>query len=357
MLLAIETSCDETSAAIIDTSSKQILTNVLSTQIDEHKKYGGVVPELASREHESLVFDVVNEALHKATIDLSDLTHIAVTVGPGLSGALLVGASVAHGYALGLNIPVIHVNHMFGHINAVWLDNQITKNDFPMIVLLVSGGHTLLLLVKSLFDVEVLASTVDDAAGEAYDKVARMLGLGYPGGPVIDMLAKQYVEGGGKDEFNFTVPVKNDPTRFSFSGLKTAVLNQVEAEQTNQPNLSNEFKASIAYSFQECVVKSCLTKVNMAVQQYGAKSVAIGGGVAANSRLRQKLQQQYEGSLTEGSSTKVLLPSIQMCTDNAAMIAMAGVHLVGTNYEYAPSGLVEKSVYPRWNIEDYLNGV
>jgi N6-L-threonylcarbamoyladenine synthase len=351
MLLAIETSCDETSVAIIDPDSKEILANILSTQIEEHKNFGGVVPELASREHESLVFDVVHNALSQANLGLNDLTRIAITTGPGLSGALLVGASVAHGYGFGLNLPVIHVHHMFGHINAVWLEHEITDDDFPMIVLLVSGGHTLLLLVESIFNIKILASTVDDAAGEAFDKVARMLGLDYPGGPIVDKLANEYVSKAKDnkvvDEFKFTVPVKKDEERFSFSGLKTAVLHVVE----KQDEISSDFRESVCYSFQKTVVEACMTKINMAVKKHDVKSVAIGGGVAANSMLRSELN---------ASEVKTFLPSIKMCTDNAAMIAMAGAQLIGSNYELdLRSGALplEKAVFPRWNVEEYINNI
>lgn len=347
MLLAIETSFDETAVAVYDLKKEKLISNIISSQMAEHKSYGGVVPEIASREHTKNLEGVVNEALLKADIALSDLKYVSATVGPGLSGALLIGASAASGYSLGLDIPLIQVHHMYGHINAVWIEHGVNAESFPMVILLVSGAHTLILVANSFYDIRIVSTTIDDAAGEAYDKVSRMLGLGYPGGPVVDKISNEYSIDRDKDLYKFTIPIAKDDTKFSFSGLKTAVLNVVNSSDFNLEN--SEDVESICYSFQKCVVETCIKKVSSFTKKYDAKTVAIGGGVAANSGLRNGLIEYFRST-----SVKVLLPSIGMCTDNAGMIAAAGAKLIGSKYEIAPGALIEQAVFPRWNLEEYL---
>ncbi|WP_126993604.1 tRNA (adenosine(37)-N6)-threonylcarbamoyltransferase complex transferase subunit TsaD [Thermosipho globiformans] len=310
IVLGIETSCDETSVAIL--SDGKILSNVVSSQIDIHKKFGGVVPEIAARHHLSNLPIVFKNAIDIANISLDQIDLISVTYGPGLIGALLVGISFAKGLSLRLGKPLIGVNHIVGHVFANYITYPHLKP--PYIVLMVSGGHTEILLVREDDKIEVLGKTVDDAAGEAFDKVARILGLGYPGGPEIDKLSKN----GDENKFNFPRPMMDSKNyNFSFSGLKTAVLYTVQKfDKDNIP------KEDIAASFQKAVVDILLKKTFKAAKNSNVNTIVLAGGVAANSYLRKKAQE-----LSEKQNIKVLIPPLEFCTDNAAMIAMAGYKL------------------------------
>lgn len=307
-ILAIESSCDETSASVI--RGGKVLSNIVATQA-VHEQYGGVVPELASRAHQQNLIPVVSQALHTANVTKSDLNAVAFTRGPGLLGALLVGCSFAKSFALGLNIPIIEVNHMQAHILAHFIDDP--KPNFPFLCLTVSGGHTQIVLVKDHLDMEVIGQTTDDAVGEAFDKTAKMLGLPYPGGPMLDKTAAQ----GNPDAFAF--PVGNMPEyNYSFSGIKTSVLYFLKDKTKDNPNFVQENLQDICASVQKTLIKTLLKKLVQASKDLGIKEIAIAGGVSANSGLRQTLQeyaQKYKWN--------VYIPAFQYCTDNAAMIAMA----------------------------------
>ena len=312
LVLGIETSCDETAAAIVERGA-WVLSSVVSSQVDLHARYGGVVPEIASRAHVDLIVPVVAQAFVEAGLsDLPvdgggpDVEAVAATYGPGLVGALLVGVSAAKALALAWDVPFIAVNHLEAHLYATLLDEP--DLELPLVVLLVSGGHTLVVLMEGHGQYRVLGSTIDDAAGEAFDKVARYLGLGYPGGPAIDRLAVN----GDASAIRFQRPMLGDGTYdFSFSGLKTAVVNHVR----NQPEVET---ADVAASFQEAVVDVLVTKTIAAAREVGAKGLCLGGGVAANSRLRERFVDACAADGLRG-----FLPSRAMCTDNAAMVASA----------------------------------
>lgn len=312
VILGIETSCDETAAAVV-LGGNDILSSVVSSQIDIHARFGGVVPEVASRAHLESIIPVIQEAVHSAGIDPSRIDAVAATVGPGLIGALLVGVSAAKALALVWDKPFVGVNHMEAHLYAGLLDDPTLE--FPLVVLLVSGGHTMLVEMIGHGTYRLLGRTIDDAAGEAYDKVARYLDLGYPGGPAIDAAA----ELGNPEAINFPRAMMHDGLNFSFSGLKTSVINYVR----KNPDVSN---VDVAASFQAAVVDVLVAKTIMAAQQVGAVGVVLGGGVAANSRLRAQLQSQ--GQL---NGFRVAVPSRAMCTDNAAMIAAAAWHRLGSD--------------------------
>ncbi|GDX28886.1 tRNA N6-adenosine threonylcarbamoyltransferase [Actinomycetes bacterium] len=312
VILGIETSCDETAAAVV-LGGNDILSSVVSSQIDIHARFGGVVPEVASRAHLESIIPVIQEAVHSAGIDPSRIDAVAATVGPGLIGALLVGVSAAKALALVWDKPFVGVNHMEAHLYAGLLDDPTLE--FPLVVLLVSGGHTMLVEMIGHGTYRLLGRTIDDAAGEAYDKVARYLDLGYPGGPAIDAAA----ELGNPEAINFPRAMMHDGLNFSFSGLKTSVINYVR----KNPDVSN---IDVAASFQAAVVDVLVAKTIMAAQQVGAVGVVLGGGVAANSRLRAQLQSQ--GQL---NGFRVAVPSRAMCTDNAAMIAAAAWHRLGSD--------------------------
>jgi N6-L-threonylcarbamoyladenine synthase len=300
VILAIETSCDETAAAVV-VGGTQVLSSVVSSQVDLHARYGGVVPEIASRAHVEILNPVVAQAMVEAGVEGGDLSAVAATHGPGLVGSLLVGVSAAKALALVWDVPFVAVNHLEAHLYASFIEEP--HLEMPLVVLLVSGGHTMLVLMTDHGKYEVLGQTLDDAAGEAYDKVARHLGLGYPGGPVLDRLAIE-----GEANIKFPRPVLNDGYKFSFSGLKTAVINYVGK------NPDAEI-ADIAASFQEAVVDVLVTKARRAAAEFGALGLVIGGGVAANSRLREAmLDACVEDDL------RAFLPSHSMCTDNAAMV-------------------------------------
>ena len=307
MVLAIETSCDETSAAVV-LGGRDVLSNVVSSQIDLHARYGGVVPEIASRAHLELVLPMVDEALSVAGVPPDRIDAIAATRGPGLVGALLVGVSAAKGLAYAWGKPFVGVNHMEAHLYASLLEDPTLER--PIVVLLVSGGHTMLVAMDDHASYRRLGATIDDAAGEAFDKVARFLGLGYPGGPAIDRLAVD----GDPAAIAFPRALRDDGLDFSFSGLKTAVVNHVR----RNPDVAT---ADVAASFQEAVVDVLVTKALRAAAAEHAPSLAIGGGVAANSSLRSRI-----ASAGAAAGHRVFVPSRAMCTDNAAMIGAAGWH-------------------------------
>ncbi|MDX5347092.1 MAG: tRNA (adenosine(37)-N6)-threonylcarbamoyltransferase complex transferase subunit TsaD [Hymenobacteraceae bacterium] len=307
-ILAIESSCDETSAAIV--SGGKILANIVATQA-VHEKYGGVVPELASRAHQQNIIPVVAQAMLTANVQKSDLNAVAFTRGPGLLGALLVGCSFAKSFAMGLGIPLIEVNHMQAHILAHFIDDP--KPQFPFLCLTVSGGHTQIVLVKDYLDMEILGQTTDDAVGEAFDKTAKMLGLPYPGGPMLDKTAAA----GNPDRFKF--PVGNMPGYdYSFSGIKTSVLYFLQGQQKQDPEFIQNNLADICASVQKTLIKTLLKKLVQAAKDTGIKEIAIAGGVSANSGLRKTLQEY-----AEKYKWNVYIPAFQYCTDNAGMIAMS----------------------------------
>jgi N6-L-threonylcarbamoyladenine synthase len=313
IILGIETSCDETAAAVVVDGTK-ILSSVVSSQVAVHHPYGGVVPELASRKHIEAIVPVVNEALNTSGIDSKQLDAIAATRGPGLVGALLVGFCFAKSYAYALNIPWVGVNHLEGHINSVFLEAD--PPPFPFVALLVSGGHTSIYHVTSHTGFELLGQTHDDAAGEAFDKVAKMLGLGYPGGKIIDRLAVE----GNPENIVFPRPfLKKSAFDFSFSGLKTAVLRYIQ----NHKDVYKKQIPDIVAGFQEAAVDVLSHKVINAALKKGCDHIALVGGVAANKRLREKVR--HDAGLKKMT---VHIPSIALCSDNAAMIAAIGYHYI-----------------------------
>lgn len=317
LVLAVETSCDETSVAVVK-DGKEVLSNVVLSQIDIHKEYGGVVPEVASRYHIRHMTLVFEEALKEANVSEEDIDIVAVTEGPGLIGALLVGINAATAFAFAHQKPLVGVNHLAGHIYAGSIDHELK---FPLVALLVSGGHTELVYMEDHMNFKVLGETLDDAVGEAYDKVARMIDLGYPGGPLIDKLAKE-----GKDVFELTRPyLDKEDYKFSFSGIKSAVNNIIyHKNRVNEPFN----KADIAASFQEAVVDVLVYKLNLAVTNYKPKQVLVVGGVAANSRLRERVNETIK-------DLEIIIPKMKYCTDNAAMIGAAGY------YTYKKYGALE----------------
>ena len=312
LTLSIESSCDETAAAVL-ANGRELLSNVISTQIETHKLYGGVVPEIASRQHLMNINSVIAKALDDAGVTISDIDLIAVTYGPGLIGALVIGVAAAKALALANDIPLVGVNHMHGHISSNYI--SYPELEPPFVSLVISGGHTNLINVKDYTDFEVIGSTRDDAVGEAYDKVARVIGLGYPGGPKIDNIAKN----GNAEAVHFKrVYLDKDSLDFSFSGIKTAVLNYVNTER--QANRELDI-SNIAAGFQEAIVDVLVDKSMQAVRQYGNGRLVLAGGVAANSRIREAITRRCE---KEG--IKLYLPEKKLCTDNAAMIGCAGYY-------------------------------
>ncbi|WP_435139423.1 tRNA (adenosine(37)-N6)-threonylcarbamoyltransferase complex transferase subunit TsaD [Formosa sp. A9] len=311
-ILGIESSCDDTAASVIHNG--KILSNVVANQ-SIHEAYGGVVPELASRAHQQNIVPVVHQALAKANITKDQLHAIAFTRGPGLMGSLLVGTSFAKSLALGLNIPLIDVNHMQAHILAHFIDEEgFKKPPFPFLAMTISGGHTQIVKVNSYFNMEVIGETIDDAVGEAYDKSGKILGLGYPAGPEIDKRAQL----GNPKAFSFTKP-KVDGLNFSFSGLKTAILYFIQKETKANPNFISERLNDICASIQYTIIGILIDKLKKASKQTGIKHIAIGGGVSANSGIRKALK---DGEHKFGWTTYV--PKFEFTTDNAAMIAIVG---------------------------------
>jgi len=328
VILALETSCDETAASVV-MGGNDVLSSIVSSQIEIHARFGGVVPEVASRAHMEALIPVMQSAITEAGILPSRIDAVAATAGPGLIGALLVGVSAAKSLALVWDKPFVGVNHLEAHLYAGLLDDPTLE--FPLVVLLVSGGHTMIIEMRGHGDYTVLGRTIDDAAGEAYDKVARYLDLGYPGGPVIDRIASQ----GDAEAIDFPRAMEHDGLNVSFSGLKTSVINYVK----KNPDVAN---VDVAASFQAAVVDVLCTKTIRAAQQIGAKGIVLGGGVSANSLLRAQMSERGAAA-----GFKVALPSRAMCTDNAAMIAAAAWHRLGAD---GPSSL-SCGAYPNLKLD------
>jgi N6-L-threonylcarbamoyladenine synthase len=321
IVLAIETSCDDTGAAVL-LDGRKILSNVVSSQIFIHQKYGGVVPELASRRHIESIVPIVSQALEEAKVTLSEIDGIAVTQGPGLVGSLLVGLSFAKSLSFARGIPFIGVNHIEGHLSAIFLEKDSPR--FPFIGLVVSGGHTSLFRVDGFGKYKRLGQTRDDAAGEAFDKVAKLLGLGYPGGPIIDELSKK----GNPKAIRFPRPsLGKNSFDFSFSGLKTSVVNYVKSSPEPVEGYPEDLIRDIVSSFQEAVVEVLVKKTLQAAQYLGLRRIVVSGGVAANRRLRERMKE-----VASEEKMKVYLPSPSFCTDNAAMVGVVG-------YEYLKRGI------------------
>lgn len=311
-ILAIESSCDETAAAVVQ-DGRKVLSNIISSQIEIHKLYGGVVPEIASRKHIEKVIQVVDEALKEASLTMDEIDAVAVTYGPGLVGALLVGVSAAKSIAFAYNKPLIGVHHIEGHISANYIENE--ELEPPFLCLVVSGGHTNLVIVKDYGEYEVLGKTRDDAAGEAFDKVARAIGLGYPGGPKIQKISEE----GNKDAIAFPrAKVADNPFDFSFSGLKSSVLNYINSCEMKGEEIN---KADIAASFQEAVVDVLVSHTIEGAKQLGFKKIAMAGGVASNTVLREEMKEACERR-----GFMFYHPSPILCTDNAAMIGAAAYY-------------------------------
>ena len=332
LILGIETSCDETGIALYD-SNKGLLGHTLHSQIDLHAEYGGVVPELASRDHIRYIIPLINQLLNKTSIKKEAINAIAYTAGPGLSGALLVGSTVGESLSFALGIPSIPVHHLEGHLLAPMLED--TKPVFPFLALLVSGGHTQIIHVKHIGQYEIVGDTLDDAAGEAFDKTAQLLGLGYPGGAALSKLAES-----GKPKYNLPKPMLHSKDfDFSFSGLKTAVLTLVK----KQPELTDTIKANIAASFQESITEVLIYKTLKAMDSLNLNQIVVSGGVGANKQLREKLTNS-----SQKNNFQLFFPSLEFCTDNGAMIALAG---------YLRHSLSEKKDYrftvmPRWRLTE-----
>jgi N6-L-threonylcarbamoyladenine synthase len=334
-ILGIESSCDETAASVVE-NGRVILSSVVATQIDLHAKYGGVFPEVASRQHIRTIYAVIDEALQNAHMGFGDIDAVAVTRGPGLAGSLVVGMNAAKGIAVARGLPLVGVNHLEGHIYSAWLYPTGTPNpppspEFPLLALLVSGGHTELNLITDHLTYERLGATLDDAAGEAFDKVARLLSLPYPGGPSIQKASVN----GDADSYLFPRTMLEGTWNFSFSGLKTAVLRTVRAFEKENRSLP---VADLAASFQKAVVDVLFTKTMKAAREYQVKSILVAGGVSANRALREAFQSQTE--------FPVHIPPLNLCTDNAAMIAAAG-------YYHFASGQVDPlnlDVLPTWPL-------
>jgi N6-L-threonylcarbamoyladenine synthase len=324
VILAIESSCDDTSASVI--AGGKVLSNVTATQTI-HEKYGGVVPEVASRAHQEKMLPVVMEALAVAQIPMHKVQAIAFTRGPGLIGSLMVGVSFAKGLAFSRRLPMIEVNHMKAHILAHFIDEP--RPSFPFLCLTVSGGHTQIVMVRDYDDMKVLGETIDDAAGEAFDKTGKLLGLDYPAGPHLDKLARQ-----GEAVFQFPIPEVKD-LNFSFSGLKTAILYFIQDKIKDNPNFIEENLANICASVQETIVTILLRKLRKASRLHGIKEIAIAGGVSANSGLRSGIEE-----MAKKEGWNVYIPAFQYCTDNAGMIAMAA------HFEYLQGNFILQDVAP-----------
>lgn len=313
-ILAIESSCDDTAAAVLQDA--KVLSNVVARQAI-HEEYGGVVPELASRAHQQNIVPVIDVALKKANIDKTQLSGIAFTQGPGLMGSLLVGSSFAKSMAMALNIPLIAVHHMHAHVLAHFIDEEgFDKPEFPFLAMTISGGHTQIIKVNSFFNMHIIGETTDDAVGEAFDKSAKILGLPYPGGPLID----KYAQLGNPKAFPFTKP-KVEGLNFSFSGLKTQILYFVQKKVAENPDFIQENRNDICASIQHTIIEILMEKLKIAVEETGIKQVAIGGGVSANSGIRSTLKE------TETKyGWKTFIPKFEYTTDNAAMIGIVGYH-------------------------------
>lgn len=339
VILGIESSCDDTAAAVI--KDGKLLANIIANQ-KVHELYGGVVPELASRAHQQNIIPVIDRAIKAAGIDKKEISAVAFTRGPGLLGSLLVGSSFAKAFAMGLEIPLIEVNHMQGHVLAHFIETspptpllekerEINKfPTFPFLCLTVSGGHTQIVLVNDFFDMQILGETIDDAAGEAFDKAAKIMGLPYPGGPLID----QHATKGNPKAFTFSKPQMQD-LNYSFSGLKTGFMNFINTERAKDPDFVEKHKNDICASIQHTIIDVLMNKLKKAAKQTGIKQIAIAGGVSANSGLRATLLQ-----LEKELEWQVFIPNFAYCTDNAAMIAITGY------YKYLKKDFTTQAVTP-----------
>jgi len=330
-LLGIETSCDETGIAIYNTVKQSIISEQLFSQASKHAEYGGVVPELASRDHLIKIIPLIRHTLEEAELELNDLNAIAYTAGPGLRGPLLIGSSTAKSLAFSLDIPSIGIHHMEAHLLINLLEIPAPK--FPFLTLLISGGHCLLINAKDFGSYEIIGQTIDDAVGEAFDKVAKLLELGYPGGPLIEKLAKL----GDPSSFKFPRPMTNkDNLDFSFSGLKTAVFYALKDTKV----INKQIKANIAASFQDAVADTLLIKSKKALEETNQNELVIGGGVASNKYIRNKLIEGLKGS-------SIYFPPIERCTDNGAMVAFAGSFYLGNNNQNK-----NDQVRPKWPLSE-----
>lgn len=337
LVLGIETSCDETGVALYDTQ-RGLLADALYSQVELHERYGGVVPELASRDHLRKLTPLIKQVFAEADVALQDLEGIAYTAGPGLIGALMTGASLARSLAFALGIPALGVHHMEGHLLAPLLDQ--TPPEFPFVALLVSGGHTQLIRVDALGEYKLLGESLDDAAGEAFDKTAKMMGLGYPGGPRLAKLAEQGTQG----RFRFPRPMTDRPgLDFSFSGLKTATLTCVNRLK-KEAVLDDQAMADVAWAFQDAVVDTLVIKCKRALKQTGMKRLVIAGGVSANQHLREQLEKNLQGM-----GGQVYYPSLAYCTDNGAMIAFAGAQRLAAGQS---DGATPAALRPRWPLTE-----
>ncbi|VAX08380.1 N(6)-L-threonylcarbamoyladenine synthase [hydrothermal vent metagenome] len=337
LILGIETSCDETGIALYD-SEQGLRADVLYSQIELHAEYGGVVPELASRDHVRKILPLIQQAIDESRIQRANIEGIAYTAGPGLMGALLVGAAVGRSLAWAWDIPAVGVHHMEGHLLAPMLEEN--PPGFPFVALLVSGGHTQLVQVEGVGRYQLLGDTLDDAAGEAFDKTAKMMGLGYPGGPLISKLALE----GQPGRFKFPRPMVDRPgLDFSFSGLKTFTLNTLQAQLQDDPAQDPQTRADVALAFEQAVVDTLAIKCKRALLQTGLDRLVIAGGVSANTRLREKLQAM---TATQGAS--IYYPRLEFCTDNGAMIAFAGCQRLLAGQQEA----LGFSAQPRWELEN-----
>jgi N6-L-threonylcarbamoyladenine synthase len=343
-ILGIETSCDETAAAVVE-NGRIILSNAVASQVELHAKFGGVFPEVASRQHILTISAIVDSALEEAHLNLGEVDGIAVTRGPGLPGSLVVGMNMAKGMAMGAGVPLVGINHLEAHIYSAWLERSYAGDSrgqkfarekdpkFPLVALIVSGGHTELVLMQDHLQYERLGGTLDDAAGEAFDKVARLLGLGYPGGPAI----QEESQGGNPEAFNFPRAWLGESWNFSFSGLKTAVLRHVQSIQEEGRLLP---VSDLAASFQAAVVEVLVGKTVKAAEEFNAKEILVAGGVSANQALRRAIQLQ--------APCPVQIPPIYLCTDNAAMVAGAGYFRMINGFR---DGL-DMDVVPNWPISE-----
>jgi N6-L-threonylcarbamoyladenine synthase len=337
LLLAVESSCDETSAAVVE-DGRTVLSNIIASQVAVHAEYGGVVPEIASRKHLEVISCIIEEALAKASVGLSDIEGVAVTEGPGLAGALLVGISTAKAVAFARNLPITGIHHIEGHLFAVFLERQV---QFPFIALVVSGGHTHLYRVDGFGSYQTLGQTLDDAAGEAFDKVAKILGLPYPGGAIIDRLASA----GDPAAVKFPRPLISDGSfNFSFSGLKTAVLTYLQ----KNPPVSEDTLPDLCASFQAAVCDVLVRKTSAAIARTGIKRLVVAGGVACNSGLRNGVK-----TLAEHDGIELHMPSPLLCTDNAAMIAVPGDFYL-RNGIHDGLGLDARASYPLGDVAEKL---
>lgn len=333
-ILGIESSCDDTAAAVI--KNGKLLSNIVANQ-EIHRAYGGVVPELASRAHQQNIIPVVDQAISRAGIRKEEISAIAFTRGPGLMGSLLVGTSFSKAFALGLRIPMIEVNHMQGHILAHFIDTPEKDEkhpDFPFLCLTVSGGHTQIVLVKDFFDMTVIGETMDDAAGEAFDKAAKIMGLPYPGGPLIDKFAKE----GNPLAYAFSRP-QVPALNFSFSGLKTGFMNFINNHTAQDPDFVETHKNDICASIQHTIIGILVDKLKKAAAETGIRHIAVAGGVSANSGLRNRLQE-----LAKELGWTVFIPRFEYCTDNAAMIAITGYYKF-LRSEFAPQEIAPLARY------------